>query len=199
MDKISTYMDLIAGIFLALDLFQKYPLLVKIYNKIKGFIKEIDTENFTKPKTMLFSGTLSIFLFIILLLGVYYKNSDNLNYNVWMEIGWFTLGGVVAWVLITLLAKLLTKIFMSIDVLLIFFIGLIISMLTPFLFLLHPTNELAALLTSFIYICFLYPFGMTIARTVKRILLADEKRPFYMFAVIGLFLFFVSKIYELIK
>ncbi len=195
MEKIPIVMDFIAGILLALDLFQNYGILVKIYEKIKDFIKKIDTENYTNIRTKIFSATLSGFFFILLLLGFYYKNSGNLNYNVGIEIGWFLLGAVVAWVLITLIAKILRRI----GVWGIFSIGLVISILSFFFFLLHPSNEIGTALTSFVYICILYPFGMTIARTVQRILLADEKRPFYMFAVIGLLIFAVSKIYELIK
>ncbi|MGD0780749.1 MAG: hypothetical protein ABR954_08265 [Dehalococcoidales bacterium] len=193
MDKIPIWMDLIAGIFLALDLFRNYKIPSKIYDQIKKFVKKIDTNNFTSFKSIIFTFTLSLFVFIILLLWVYYTNRTNLDYNVWGEIGWFTLGIVIAWGVITLLAFILKRKGARV----IFAIGSILTVLSLFLFLLHPTNEWAATITSFAYICFLYPFGMIIAETVKKFLLHDEKRPFYMFAVIGLILFVISKRFEL--
>jgi predicted neutral ceramidase superfamily lipid hydrolase len=194
MAKIPIWMDLIAGILLAYDLFPKFGKLSRFHNWIRGYLKKIDTRNFTNIKTMIFSGAVSIFIFLMLLLWVYYKNSGQLEYNVWAEIGCFFLGIVVAWVVITLLAKL----FKSLGVFGIFIIGLILSVLTLIIvFPLHPSSGLAASSASFLYICILYPFAMIIANNVQRILLADEKKQFYIFALIGLVLFGVSKIFEL--
>jgi len=192
--KIPIWMDLIAGFLLAYDLFPKTGKLASFHDRIRKFLKEIDTKNFTNIKTMVFSGTVSFFIFLMLLLWVYYKNSSRLDYNVWIEIGWFFLGIIIAWGLITLLAK----IFKRIGLKGIFFIGLFLSVLTlAIVFPLNPPTGLVASLTSFIYICLLYPFAMIIANNVQKVLLADEKKPFYIFAVIGIALFVVSKIFEL--
>ena len=193
MAKIPIWMDLIAGILLVYDLFPKSGKLASFHDRIRKYIQEIDTKNFTSLKTMVFSGALSIFIFLMLLLWVYYKNSGQLEYNVWVEIGWFFLGIVVAWGIITLLAK----IFKRLGPQGIFIIGLFLSVLTLVMMAkLHPPTGLAASLASFIYICFLYPFAMIIANYVQKVL-TDDKKPFYIFAIIGITLFVVSKIFEL--
>jgi len=192
MAKIPIWMDLIAGILLAYDLFPKFGKLSRFHDRIREYLKKIDTKNFTNIKTMVFSGAVSIFIFLMLLLWVYYKNSSNLNYNVWIEIGWFFLGIVVAWVLITMVAK----IFKRLGPQGIFIIGLFLSVLTLVMMAkLHPPTGLAASLASFIYICFLYPFAMIIANNVQKVLTGEK--PFYIFAIIGIALFVVSKIFEL--
>ena len=194
MSKIPIWMDLIAGFLLGYDLFPKFGMLSRFHDRIREFLKKIDTGNFTNAKTMIFSGSLSFYIFLMLLLWVYYKNSNQLNYNIWIEIGWFFLGIVVAWGVITLLAKILKRIGLSG----IFWIGILLSILTlVIVFPLHPSSGLLTSSTSFIYICFLYPFAMIEANNVKKVLLADEKKPFYIFAIIGMALFVVSKIFEL--
>ncbi len=194
MAKIPVIMDLIAGILLAYDLLPKFGKLSRFHARIREYLKEIDTKNFTNIKTMFFSGAISIFIFLILLLWVYYKNSSRLEYNVWMEIGWFFLGIVVAWGIITLLAKILKRI----GLLGIFIIGFFLSVLTlVIVFPLNPPTGLVASSLSFIYICLLYPFAMIVANNVQKVLLDDEKKPFYIFAIIGMALFIASKIFEL--
>jgi hypothetical protein len=194
MSKIPLVMDLVAGLLLACDLLPKTGILSRFHDCIKKFIKEIDTNNFTNNKTMIFSGSLSIFIFIMLLLWVYYKNSEKINYNIWIEVGWFSLGILMAWCIITLIAKLLKKI----GVLGIFWVGLFLSILTlTVVFPLRPSTELSVSAASFIYICFLYPLAMVIAGKTQEVLLADEKKPFFIFAVVGLTIFVASKLIEL--
>jgi MFS family permease len=192
MAKIPIWMELIAGILLAYDLFPKFGKLSRFHDRIREYLKKIDTKNFTNIKTMVFSSAVSIFIFLMLLLWVYYKNSSNLDYNVWIEIGWFFLGIVVAWVLITMIAKIFKKLGPQG----IFIIGLFLSLLALVMMAkLHPPTGLAASLASFIYICFLYPFAMIIANNVQKVLTGEK--PFYIFAIVGMVLFVVSKIFEL--
>lgn len=193
MDKIPLWMNFIAGILLAYDLFPKSGILSEFHERIKKIIKELDTKNFTNLKTMIFSGSLSIFIFLMLLLWVYYKNRNNINYNVGIEIGWFFLGVLVAWGLITGIAKL----FKNVGQLAMLFIGIILSLAIFILvFSLHPSSNLATVTTSFVYICTLYPFGMNIADNVQKALLKDDK-PFYIFAILGFSLFIVSSLLEI--
>jgi hypothetical protein len=68
MSKIPLWMDLIAGLLLAYDLLPKKGALAKFHDWIRKFIKDINTDDFTNFKSMIFSGTLSVFIFLMLLL-----------------------------------------------------------------------------------------------------------------------------------
>ncbi len=195
MEKIPIYMDLVAGILLALDLFQNYGIVKTINDKITGFVKKINTKDLKDTNNRIFSGLISVFAFSLYLLWIYYTNSNNLNYGVWIEIGWFTLGIVIALGINTLLIKVKKDIKLS-EML---FAGVLITLVfIPIVFSLNPSPGLAAATASFVIISLFYPLALSIADIVQKILTKDEKK-FYMFAIVGIFLFVLSKIFEIIK
>jgi len=133
----------------------------------------------------------------MLLIWAWYKSSNQGNNNIGLEIGLCALGSVIAWFIVIILTALLKRIG-KYSILFTFLIGLVISSLAlVYIPQLHPPVEVLVSLIAFIYMCLFLPFAMLIAGNVKKALLADKEKPFYMFALTGLVIFIASKIIDL--
>ena len=196
MSKIPIVMDLISGILLAYDLFPKRGIFLSFHNWIKDNILNTDTNNPTIRRTIVFNIIVSFFIFLMILVWAWYKNSDQSQTNVWTELGLFTVGAILAWGLITLISILLSNL---VGVFGIFVIGLVIGIVVlASMAKISLSSNLIAPFISFIYMCFLYPFAMTLADGIRRMLLIDKDKHFYIFGILGLALFVISKIIVLV-
>jgi hypothetical protein len=137
----------------------------------------------------------SAIIFLLILVWAWYKNCNDPSTNILGELLIFTIGAIFAWGLITLISIL----FKRLGPFGIFVVGIIISFAA---IIAIPTLNLSMTLVAgyiaFIYICFLYPFAMIMSNSVRRALLADSEKRFYIFALFGLALFVVTKIIELV-
>lgn len=202
MAKIPIIMDLIAGLFLACDLLGRLDPLVRFHNWIEKNLKKIDTDNLFNWRTVFFNIITCSSIFILILAWAWYSSSDQEASNIGPEILWFFIGAVAAWAIITPLAMLLKKIGQEG---LAFPIGITFSIATLICVaqLAFPTEAVVSSI-AFIYMCMLYPFAMTMASRIRKILLAPEgkkgkkDKQFYIFAMMGLVLFIASKSIEIV-
>jgi hypothetical protein len=195
MAKIPMWMEFIAGLLLAYDLLPKSGALLKFHNWIRDGLVKTNTKDLLNRRTLVFNLIISFFIFLMLVAWAWYKNSNQEAYNVGAESGLFLLGIVIAWAIITPIAALLKKFGQES---LIFPTGLIISVISLVIGVnLNPSANIMAVLIAFVYISFLYPFAMIIASYIQKALLAQKDKPFYIFAMLGIALFAVSKIFEL--
>ncbi len=196
MAKIPMWMEFIAGLLLAYDLLPKSGTLLKFHNWIRDGLVKTDTKDLLNRRTLVFNFIISFFIFLMLVAWAWYKNSNQEAYNIGTEAGLFLLGIFIAWAIITPIAALLKKFGQEG---LILPIGLIISITSLVIVVnLNPSANIMAVLIAFVYLSILYPFAMIIASYIQKTLLAQKDKPFYIFAIIGITLFAVSKIIELV-
>ncbi len=196
MSKIIILMDFISGLLLAYDFYPKSGVLLKFHNWIRDELVKTDTNDIFNKRTLVFNILISTFIFLMILAWAWYKESGQEARGIWAEIGLFLLGSIIAWIIITLLAGLFKKLGQESLTLI---AGIIIAMVA-FAYipkLLSSVNVIVSLI-AFVYMCVLYPFAMIIANNVRKALLADKDKPFYIFAMLGLALFVVSNLMELI-
>jgi hypothetical protein len=194
--KIPLIMDLISGILLAYDFFPKSGFLLRFHNWIKENLKNTDTNKVSSINTIVFNICISGFLFLMLLLWAWYKNSNAVQSNILQEIGLFAIGAIAALCVIILITIMLSKIKQQYPLLI---VGLFIAMISLIVGVkISTAAPFITGLSAFVYFLFLFPFAAVIAGIARRALLADINKPFYIFAVFGLILFVASKIIEII-
>lgn len=198
MSKIPIMMDFISGLLLAYDLYpNKSGILLTFNNWVRRNLLETDTGNITNKRTIVFSMTISAFIFLMILAWAWYKGSSHPEpaSQAGAEFGLFLIGAVAAWFLMTLVATLLRGENQEVPILL---IGIVVAAVALGLVpTLKPSVDVVVALIAFVYMSMLYPFSMVVAGRVRRLLLADQEKPFYIFAMLGLALFVVSKLIEL--
>lgn len=204
MSKIPIWMDLISGLLLAIDFYPKHGIAKKVDTWVRDKLTATDTNDPTNGRTVVFNFLVSSFIFSMLLVWAFYKNSSQPDNNVGIEILLFGIGSVISCVLITTLTVLLMKIsrkFLkgSLEVsAVVLLVGTLLSALALInVPRLHPPVEVIVSLIAFVFMCILLPFAMLIANNIKKALSADKDKPFYVFAFMGLVMFVAGKIIEL--
>jgi len=201
MAKIPVWMDLIAGILLAVDFIPKNSTLTKIYKWTQKALLKSNQSNPASGYTMLTNFVISVFLFVMLLSWAWYKSSNEPASNIGPEIGLFALGTVAGFIVITGISMLFNKIFKRY---LLFMVPTAVVLVIISLVAIskhHTSVHFVVAAIAFIYMCILIPLSMTILDTVKRAFLEPgeiDKPSSYIYAKIGLFIFVMSKVIELV-
>ena len=109
MSKIPLIMDLVSGLLLAFDFYPKTGILLKFHDWVKRILVSTNTDDLTNKRTIIFDVIISSFIFVMILAWAWYKGSNQLEPvgRVGAELGLFSIGDVLAWLIISALVILL--------------------------------------------------------------------------------------------
>ena len=201
MSKIPLWMDLFSGLLLAYDFYPKSGWPMKFYNWVKDNVEKTDTNNIRQIRTIIFNSSIALLIFITLFLWALYKTNNNPDTQLGSEVLFFAVGFVIALALITLLAiKFQPKKNPGLTAITASFITFVILVILSVVRI--KSVNLVTALIGFMYMCMFYSLAIETASFTRNLLLAenkseDEKKPFYMFALMGLALFVASHVIQI--
>lgn len=196
MSKITLYMDFISGLLLAYDFFPKSGWLATFHDKLRRYLENIDTNKPISIGTLFFNFMVSCFIFLMLLCWAYYKTKNAPDEHILSEMLFYSVGIVIAFIVITGLTIIVMKI--THQQIFILYCGVVLALITLFIGgNIHPSiNGLSAII-GMIYMFVLLPFAMLMADKVKDVLTANPKKEYHMFAVLGFVIFIVSNLIKI--
>ena len=205
MSKIIPIMNLISGLLLAYDFMPKSGKLLKFHTKLRRIIEQVDTDNPTSKGALVFNMLLSLFIFLLFLCWVYYKNRNAENEHFGGEILSFFIGIVVAFTIITIINRITfirnllksTKEPFTVRLIYCLYCFALVFVVIAIMDKIHLPVYVVAGSAAAVYMFILFPLASIAASHTRKALLSDPNKDYRIFAVLGFFLFISSSVIQI--